>query len=101
MGTESKNLLEINYMNSMRRNHCEENDQQKRFVHQFFVRLYSLMVVRFFLIKLCYCIGNIDRKRFMQLFDFHGTQMTIIPIITAVKRNIEMSKTWYHCEGNV
>ena len=36
----------------------------------------------------------------MQLFDFHGTQMTIIPIITAVKRNIEMSKTWYHCEGN-
>ena len=36
----------------------------------------------------------------MQLFDFHGTQMTIIPIITAVKRNIEMSKTWYHCEEN-
>ena len=31
---------------------------------------------------------------------FRYTQITIIPIITAVKIKIEMSKTWYLCEGN-
>ena len=36
----------------------------------------------------------------MQQFDFHGSQITIIPNITAVNIKIAKNKTWYQCEVN-